>query len=103
MTANVQVAESVSQNGVPNRVRGSFMMLKHCGKIYASASMCNRSISEVGACELHHMSALAKLRAVAAHIEILGDFGEVFFVLNTVTCQMRIFDALNIFQAEKSS
>ena len=32
ITVNVQVAEGVSQKGVPNRVRGNYMMLKHCGK-----------------------------------------------------------------------
>ena len=57
---------------------------------------------EEGTCELHHMSALAKLRAVAAHLEISVDFGKVFFVLNTVTCQMRIFITLDTLQAQSS-
>ena len=36
---------------------------------------------EEGTCELHHRSATANLRAVAAHLQIFRDFGEVFFVL----------------------
>ena len=75
MTANVRVSEGVSQNGVPIRVRYNFVMLKHCENFvlqHQGVIKKHLESDEEGICELHHMSVMANLRAVAAHLDILG-------------------------------